>query len=61
MTMVDNAVLITTEHATALAKITHQGHKALSENFVPGCRIDTGRKLKAITNPITFQIKQVVL
>lgn len=61
MTVVDNAVLIRTEHATALAKLTHQGHKALRWNFVQNHRIHTARKLKATTNPITFQIKEVVL
>lgn len=61
MTMVANAVLIARENAPALAKLTHRGHKALRQNFVQDHRIHTGRKLKATTNPIIFQIKEVVL
>lgn len=56
--MVDNAVLITTEHATAIAKLSHPGHKALRWNFVQNHRIHTGRKLKATPNTITLKKKK---
>lgn len=56
--MVDNAVLITIEHATTISKLSHQGHILSGGILSKTTEYILAGNLKATPNAITFKKKK---